>query len=112
MDFNFSSWLHRRKVATEFRQTARYVPAHRVVNPFHAVGVKPGQTCCQAALAIKGQRFLSAEAPKLPLKACDTACSCVYAHYDDRRSGSDRRMRASGTRHDRRRSGGRRATDP
>jgi hypothetical protein len=87
-------------------------PAHRVVNPFHAVGVKPGQTCCQAALAIKGQRFLSAEAPQLPLKACDTACSCVYVHFDDRRSGSDRRMRASGNRLNRRHNGGRRANDP
>lgn len=112
MEFSLSSWLHRRKVATEFRQTVNYVPAHRVVNPFHAVGVKLGQTCCQAALEIKGRRFLSAEAPKLPLKTCDAACGCVYVHYEDRRSGADRRLRASGNRLDRRHSGGRRATDP
>ena len=60
---------------------------------FHAVGIKPagqGQSC-DVVLALRGQRFLSAEAPTLPLPDCDAAqCSCTYGHYDDRRSSSRR----------------------
>lgn len=43
--------------------------------------------CCEAVKAIASQRFLSADAPKLPLNACDAAnCRCTYQHYVDRRT--------------------------
>ena len=60
---------------------------------FHAVGIKPageGQSC-NVVLALRGQRFLSPEAPTLPLPDCDAAvCNCTYRHYDDRRRRSRR----------------------
>lgn len=43
--------------------------------------------CCQAARDIAEMRFLSNEAPILPLKECDVAaCACTYKHYGDRRT--------------------------
>jgi len=65
-------------------------------NPYHAVSVRPGLICCRAVEELAGQRFLSAEAPELPLVGCDTeSCECVYIHHADRRSGQDRRDRWS-----------------
>lgn len=58
---------------------------------FHAVMVEPGPRSCPHAKALVGQRFLSSEAPPLPLKNCDMSqCECRYAHYDDRRKGTRR----------------------
>jgi hypothetical protein len=53
---------------------------------FHAVAVLPGSIACRSALKLAGDRFLSAEAPTLPLPECDIAkCTCRYAHFEDRR---------------------------
>jgi hypothetical protein len=89
----------------------------RVVNRFHAVSIVLGANACDAAKAFAGTRFLSREAPRLPLKECDNPdCSCRYQHHDDRRafarrisdnrdalppapfSGQERRSRSSGGR--------------
>jgi hypothetical protein len=48
-------------------------------------------SACHAAQACKGKRYLSPEAPKLPLADCDApACACKYRHFDDRRAGPRR----------------------
>jgi hypothetical protein len=58
----------------------------RVTNPWHSVTIQAGPRRCKAAEALAGQRFLSKDAPTLPLKGCnEPACSCRYRHYDDRR---------------------------
>jgi hypothetical protein len=59
---------------------------------FHAVSIVPGHQCCAAARQLKKARFLSREAPKVPLKDCDRGgeCTCRYEHYQDRRKGSRR----------------------
>ena len=52
----------------------------------HAVSIATGPRCCGPARALRGERFLSREAPKLPLKDCDAAdCACRYEHHQDRR---------------------------
>jgi hypothetical protein len=59
---------------------------------WHAVSVKPGPAACNAAVSGKNRRWLSREAPMLPLPGCtqpDT-CRCTYQHHDDRRSGGRR----------------------
>ena len=63
-------------------------------NPFHAVSIQPTQEGCSAADAIKIQRFLSEDAPGLPLPDCSSPeCRCKYVHYADRRDGArDRRL--------------------
>ncbi len=59
----------------------------------HAVAVVTGRRPCAAAAELSDQRFLSAEAPTLPLEACDRSrCECRYQHFADRRQDDDRRM--------------------
>jgi hypothetical protein len=82
------------------------------------VSVVGGANACAAAKQLKNVRVLSAEAPRLPLAACDcpAMCACTYRHFDDRRAGP-RRAKERGqlggpwAMTDRRRSIGRRETD-
>jgi hypothetical protein len=54
---------------------------------YHAVSIEPGRNCCHSARMLQGTRFLSREAPALPLKNCSNdQCTCHYAHHDDRRT--------------------------
>ena len=58
-------------------------------NPWHAVSIKGGGTGrCEAAKALAAQRFLSGEAPALPLPDCDRpdTCQCCYRKHGDRRT--------------------------
>ncbi len=65
--------------------------AKKITQKFHAVTIQPGRHCCQEARMLQGQRFLSREAPPLPLRNCSNgACECCYQHYDDRRAGPRR----------------------
>jgi hypothetical protein len=65
-----------------------------------AVSILPGSASCAAAGALKGKRFLSGEAPRLPLAECTSAvnCRCVYRKFADRRAGPRRSEDQSGTR--------------
>jgi hypothetical protein len=84
-----------------------------------AVSILPGSMSCEAARALKGKRFLSAEAPRIPLAECASAanCRCVYRKFADRRADPRRTedrdgMRRAGTSGAERRVGrGRRRTD-
>ena len=58
---------------------------------WHAVAIVGTPDACAAAKACKDNRYLSVEAPRLPLAGCDAkCCDCRYAHYDDRRRGPRR----------------------
>ena len=63
------------------------------VTPYHAVAIRCGKTPCQAAQDNQSERYLSAEAPLLPLDQCDRPdqCECRYQHYEDRRGRPRRR---------------------
>ena len=67
-------------------------------DPFHAVSILPVETGCPAVESIKVQRFLSEDAPGLPLADCSVVeCRCKYVHYADRRGGArDRRLGSAG----------------
>jgi hypothetical protein len=55
---------------------------------WHAVSVKSGSGACATAKAAANQRWLSREAPQIPLPGCtrpDT-CHCTYKHHEDRRA--------------------------
>jgi hypothetical protein len=96
-----------------------------VTNPWHAVGISTGVSCCKAAVFLRQTRFLSSQAPALPLQGCTQAksCLCKYKHYSDRRSGPRRvteselfqnalsRHKAAAWTQERRATRGRRATD-
>jgi len=67
------------------------VAPRKATRPFHAVVVVPGRHACPGANALRSRRFLSREAPVLPLQGCGAQeCSCHYEHYDDRREGARR----------------------
>jgi hypothetical protein len=95
------------------RVKVRRVSAHR----WHAVTIAAPENACAAAQACKGKRFLSGDAPSLPLGKCDAKqCQCRYSHYDDRRGDSRRQDRKGAEQQgrdqsNRRQSRGRRASD-
>jgi hypothetical protein len=62
-------------------------------HPWHAVEIVASKAACAAAQALKGKRFLSADAPLLPLPDCTltSSCHCVYRKHADRRDDSVRR---------------------
>lgn len=65
--------------------------AKKITQTFHAVSIEVGRNSCHEARAMEGQRFLSREAPPLPLKDCSSAsCTCRYQHHEDRRRGPRR----------------------
>ena|SRR6516162_8246100 len=84
---------------------------------WNAVSVVTSGSGCEAARALKGQRFLSADAPRLPLPQCSSpmTCQCVYRKYADRRAGPRREVEKTGLHRspdqERRRKRGRRSTD-
>ena len=59
---------------------------------WHAVSIIADGAACRAALALADRRYLSAEAPRLPLDGCDKpgGCQCRYRHHPDRRVGPRR----------------------
>lgn len=59
---------------------------------WHAVSVKPGPGACEAADSGAKRRWLSREAPQLPLPGCSwpSQCRCTYQHHEDRRAGGRR----------------------
>jgi len=82
--FNPRLWL-KRVFARSADDTIR-------VSPFHAVEILCTKNACQAARDAHGKRYVSAEAPLLPLHRCDQPdrCQCRYQHYEDRRADSRR----------------------
>jgi hypothetical protein len=89
-----------------------------LTNPWHAVAIRTAQPACPAAAKLGKRRFLSREAPVLPLAGCPNPqkCRCVYQKFDDRRTLSRRasdegRPAAPYTGLDRRGAPGRRKTD-
>jgi hypothetical protein len=69
--------------ARESRQTQENVTHHE----YRGVSVIAAEDdCCQAARDIIGKRYLTDEAPRLPLSDCDAAvCRCKYKRFDERR---------------------------
>jgi len=91
----------------------------RASSHWHAVAIKPKGQCCEAVQARRSARFLSSDAPRLPLPECSTSdtCTCVYKHHADRRAQPRRQDETDGLRRsvkvtqERRLTGDRRKTD-
>jgi hypothetical protein len=95
-------------------------PMVKQVGPrWNAVSVVAASFGCEAARALKGRRFLGAEAPRLPMAECTSpgTCRCIYKKFPDRRAGPRRVEEKTGLRRvasadqERRRRRGRRSTD-
>lgn len=80
--------LRRRHARTE---TAACIADVFDTRKYHCVVITYSNDACEAVRRLEGQRFLSAEAPRLPLQGCGAeSCPCRYVHYNDRRE-EDRR---------------------
>lgn len=80
------------QVQVQARAQASGSLKRKLARKFHGVSLKPGPHACTAVQALAGQRFLSDEAPLLPLSACDQQkCQCAYSHHASRRDQEDRR---------------------
>lgn len=93
-------------------------PIKKRIDRWAAVSIVCTSAGCAAVQALKGRRYLSADAPRLPLSACtlSESCRCIYRKYADRRAGPRREVEESGLRRpspgtERRRNRGRRRGD-
>jgi len=88
-----------------------------ISNPWHAVAIIPCAHACPTAKGASNVRYLSREAPTLPLAGCTARkCTCRYRHFQDRRSSPRRDSDLIGPRmgwpgRERRVASGRRGTD-
>lgn len=89
-------WLSRRlfpvgkKHLYESTKDPDKLASHR--STYEAVTIHSYKDKCPAVARVAGQRFLSSEAPLIPLESCTSeTCHCVYMHHGDRRTGTDRR---------------------
>ncbi|MEH6636961.1 MAG: hypothetical protein V7700_15670 [Halioglobus sp.] len=56
------------------------------INPYSAISLRCGRGACSAAREIANERFLSTDAPTLPIESCTSqSCLCSYRYYGDRR---------------------------
>ncbi|HMN44246.1 MAG TPA: hypothetical protein PKE27_06730 [Povalibacter sp.] len=111
----FADWFRPRRAAPV--KTRKATTPSTSSHPYRAVSIVVGKNACAAAHRFKGMRFLSRQAPRLPLPTCDAAqCDCRFRHHADRRAGPRRRgeqgmMQPLWQGTERRRAGGRRADD-
>lgn len=100
------------------RKKTRLGPVKSQRSLFHAVTIQPSDDfMCSEVERLLGERYLSEDAPSLPLAECSqpSACRCVYQHFDDRRTNvrreSDMGLPQREVQPEARRGTGRRITD-
>lgn len=72
------------------------ISEHHGGKHFPAVEIRARAGACSAARALEGKRYLSNQAPALPLPGCTaSSCTCTFAKLTDRRS-EDRRFEHGG----------------
>jgi hypothetical protein len=67
-------------------------PIRKPASKWHAVVVVLQTSSCAAAALCRNTRYLSDEAPRLPLPSCSRPddCPCKFRHLEDRRSAARR----------------------
>lgn len=92
-------------------------PTRKPASKWHGVSIVLQTSSCAAAAMCRNTRYLSREAPRLPLRSCPhpETCECTYKHFEDRRTGTRRGADAGNgggkPGAERRKSRGRRALD-
>lgn len=81
------------------RNFGREPDSMTIPKPWHAVCIDAKPLSCAEAHSIRKRRFLSKEAPALPLEGCSNRerCPCTYKHHDDRRNKPRRKGEVSFT---------------
>jgi hypothetical protein len=76
---------YRRSQAMRKLQEKRLQRAH-AARSFHAVSIVPARPCCKLVRRYTSVRYLTADAPHLPLAGCRAPhCGCRSMHHEDRR---------------------------
>ena len=83
-------WSSRAKKIDSSKRTQFNTVTKSSTSPYHCVEIKMSYDACEEVLKLYGKRYLSAEAPMLPVAGCDQQCKCKFKHYEDRRH-DDRR---------------------
>lgn len=84
--------LRKRRVRENVRPDQLKGSSPTTDSAFHAVSLQFAGNACEAAKNMRGRRFLSTAAPRIPLPDCDaSACQCKFVHHKDRRANEDRR---------------------
>ncbi|MCX4186987.1 hypothetical protein [Methylophaga sp. OBS4] len=77
---------------SKVRASRNNKPHPEKIQSFHCITIYPCPGACENVKQLCGKKFLASEAPILPVPGCTAKqCRCAYQHYDDRRSGKDRR---------------------
>jgi len=80
-----------RRTARQKKQHAAPAARQNARRSYHCVEVRKGTPACKASQQFGRARFLSDEAPRLPVSGCtEEKCTCSFMHHDDRRE-DDRR---------------------
>jgi hypothetical protein len=107
------------KKSQKSADSPRSLPVYQKNTPWHAVSVVTTNASCNEARLLGRERFLSRDAPRLPLPQCGhpQSCPCAYKHHADRRRDPRRSEELIGIRRgnyvapERRQLRGRRETD-
>jgi hypothetical protein len=82
-------WFTARREAP--RPDRASAPAPKAGGRFSCVEIRTRGGACRAAQALRGQRFLSKDAPSLPLPDCThVQCGCSFSKLPDRRTDGRR----------------------
>lgn len=80
-----------RYAARQKKLQAQRMARHGMRKTYHCVEVQKGFPACKAVQDLGAVRFLSDEAPSLPLSGCtEGKCTCSFVHHDDRRDDERR----------------------
>jgi hypothetical protein len=83
-----------KKPATKARPASTPPPSR-----YSSVSIMLPQNCCSSAQSLAGARFLTKEAPQLPLANCNTTpCKCGFIRHEDRREEDEDRRAIHGLR--------------
>ena len=83
------------KKPTTRARPASTPPASR----YSSVSIMLPKNCCASAQSLVGARFLTKEAPQLPLANCNTTpCKCGFMRHEDRREEDEDRRAIHGLR--------------
>jgi len=78
-------WLVKRRAAPRPKQRA--AAPTKCGGRFAGVEIRAHRNACRTARALEGRRFLSKDAPALPLTNCTAVqCSCTFSKLADRRT--------------------------
>ena len=83
------------KIARPAKARRAKVTAEKNAKTYPGVSIKLCAQACDAAKELDKHRFLSGEAPLLPLADCNQLnCACKYTHHKDRRDVNEDRRHA------------------